>query len=91
MAEINHSQSIRAFICYSYSYYYCYQPQLQRRPRSENGGDGDEINDIDEKNESDETWDWRDEFMILGSDVSALFPSLSAVNTARSVRSQIEN
>ena len=35
-------------------------------------------------------WDWRDEFILLGTDVTALFPSLSAENTAKSVRSQVE-
>ena len=36
-----------------------------------------------------ESWDLRQELILLGSDVSALFPSLSASNTAKSVKSQI--
>ena len=34
--------------------------------------------------------DWRNEYILLGTDVTALFPSLSASNTAKSVRRQIE-
>ena len=39
--------------------------------------------------ENIQSWDWRHEFILLGSDVSALFPSLSASNTAKAVKSQI--
>ena len=33
--------------------------------------------------------DWREDYMLLGSDVTTLFPSLSAEKTAKCVRSQI--
>ena len=36
------------------------------------------------------TWDWRNDWMMVGSDVVSLFPSLTAENTARIVRSQAE-
>ena len=39
--------------------------------------------------ENIKSWDWRQEFVLLGSDVSALFPSLSASNTAKAVKTQI--
>ena len=35
-----------------------------------------------------EKWDWRDKWTLIGTDVVSLFPSLSAVNTARAIRSQ---
>ena len=35
-------------------------------------------------------WDWRKEYMLLGSDVISLFPSLSAEKTACAVRNQLE-
>ena len=34
-------------------------------------------------------WDWREEMMLLGSDVVALFPSLSADVTSKIVRKQV--
>ena len=34
-------------------------------------------------------WDWRQDYVLLGTDVTALFPSLSAVNTGKAVKSQI--
>ena len=34
-------------------------------------------------------WDWRKEYILIGTDVCALFPSLSAKNTAKAVKSQI--
>ena len=34
-------------------------------------------------------WDWKKEWMLLGSNVVSLFPSLSAQNTARIVREQL--
>ena len=34
-------------------------------------------------------WDWRQDFMLIGSDVVSLFPSLSAEKTAEAVRNQI--
>ena len=43
-----------------------------------------------DKNTENAEWDWRAEYILLGSDVTALFPSLSASNTAKSVRRQIE-
>ena len=36
-----------------------------------------------------ENWDWRNDMMLLGSDVVALFPSLSADMTAEIVRRQV--
>ena len=33
--------------------------------------------------------DWRENFMLIGSDVTALFPSLSAHRTAKCVREQV--
>ena len=33
-------------------------------------------------------WDWRQEYMLIGSDVTSLFPSLSARRTAKIVRKQ---
>ena len=36
-----------------------------------------------------EDWDWREEWMLLGSDVVSLFPSMSAKNTARILKEQI--
>ena len=35
-----------------------------------------------------DSWCWTDEFVILGSDVSSLFPSLSAGRTSKAVRNQ---
>ena len=43
-----------------------------------------------EKLERGGEWDWRQEWMLLGSDVVALFPSLSAERTAACVRRQAE-
>ena len=37
-----------------------------------------------------ENWDWREEMVLIGSDVKALFPSLSAGITSKIVRSQAE-
>ena len=34
-------------------------------------------------------YDWRDEKMLIGSDVVALFPSLSKANTIKAVKSQL--
>ena len=34
-------------------------------------------------------WDWRDDWMLLGSDVVSLFPSLSAKNTSEMLRDQV--
>ena len=34
-------------------------------------------------------WDWRDDWMLIGSDVVSLFPSLTAENTAKIVRNQV--
>ena len=43
-----------------------------------------------EKIERGESWDWRDEYVLIGSDVKALFPSLSAENTSKRIREQAE-
>ena len=37
----------------------------------------------------DYEWDWRENWMLLGSDVVSLFPSLSAKNTSEIVRDQV--
>ena len=42
-----------------------------------------------EQSEENESWDWRQDYILLGSDVSALFPSLFAKNTAKAVMNQI--
>ena len=42
-----------------------------------------------EKLEKGEEYDWRKEYMLLGSDVQALFPSLSAEKTSKALRAQI--
>jgi len=42
------------------------------------------------KIEKGESWDWRNDYVLLGSDVKALFPSLSADNTSRIIRKQAE-
>ena len=41
-----------------------------------------------EKSNREEGWDWRNEWTMIGSDVVSLFPSLTAVETAKAVRSQ---
>ena len=35
-----------------------------------------------------DAWDWRDQWTMIGSDVISLFPSLTAIETAKAVRSQ---
>ena len=45
--------------------------------------------EIEEKKKVDKDWDWREKYLLLGSDVEALFPSLSAQRTARIVREQV--
>ena len=42
------------------------------------------------KAEKGENWDWREEMVLLGSDVKSLFPSLSAFQTGKAVRRQFE-
>ena len=34
-------------------------------------------------------WDWREDWMLVGSDVVSLFPSLTAETTAKIVRKQV--
>ena len=43
-----------------------------------------------EKKLKGDSWDWREEWVLLGSDVVSLFPSLSAERTAKIVRKQVE-
>ena len=43
-----------------------------------------------EKSKRGESWDWREDWVLLGSDVVSLFPSLSAENTSQIVREQVE-
>ena len=42
--------------------------------------------EIEEKLKENLNYDWREKFLILGTDVISLFPSLSAENTASAVR-----
>ena len=42
-------------------------------------------NDMVEKG-TDEDYNWESEYMLLGTDVKALFPSLSAKNTGQAIR-----
>ena len=35
-----------------------------------------------------DAWDWKDQWTMIGSDVISLFPSLTAIETAKAVRSQ---
>ena len=44
-----------------------------------------EILDVDSKVECD----WRKDYVLIGSDVVSLFPSLTAENTVRAVKNQI--
>ena len=43
---------------------------------------------IESESELDNDWDWRLEYMLIGSDVVSLFPSLTAENTAKAVRAR---
>ena len=40
--------------------------------------------------EKDPNYDWRDEYILLGTDVKALFPSMSAERSGKAVRKQVE-
>ena len=42
--------------------------------------------DIEEKIAAEPEYDWRRDYLLLGTDVVSLFPSLSAENTAHAVR-----
>ena len=74
--------------------------KVKTRARTECGKSGidteitnDEIFSSESENKEaskEHDWDWRDEFILLGTDVTALFPSLTAENTARSVKNQIK-
>ena len=46
--------------------------------------------EIEKEIEKDENYDWREHYILLGTDVKALFPSLSAERTGRAVRKQVE-
>ena len=46
--------------------------------------------EIEEKLKKNPNYDWREKFLLLGTDVISLFPSLSAENTASAVRKQAE-
>ena len=45
--------------------------------------------EIEVKIKEDENYDWRDKFILLGTDVKALFPSLSAEGASKAVREQV--
>ena len=42
-----------------------------------------------ERKKHGEGWDWRHKYTMIGSDVVSLFPSLTAVNTAKAVRNKL--
>ena len=46
--------------------------------------------DITEKIKEDKEYDWRDKYVLLGTDVVSLFPSMSAEKTGEAVRKQAE-
>ena len=46
--------------------------------------------EIRERTREEPDYDWRDEFLLLGTDVVSLFPSLSAEKTGYAVRKQVE-
>jgi len=46
--------------------------------------------EVADKIDTDPTYDWRDEYILHGTDVKALFPSMSAELSEKSVRKQIE-
>ena len=46
--------------------------------------------DIEKEIKKDENYDWREEYVLLGTDVVNLFPSLSAERTGEAVRRQVE-
>ena len=46
--------------------------------------------ELEEKLREDPEYDWRRKFLLLGTDVVSLFPSLSAENTAYAVKKQAE-
>jgi len=46
--------------------------------------------ELKRKLEDNPDYDWREEFILLGTDVKALFPSLSAEKTGKAVRQQVE-
>ena len=46
--------------------------------------------EIAAKLEIEPSYDWRNKYLLLGTDVKALFPSLSAKRTGRAVREQAE-
>ena len=46
------------------------------------------VENMNEKKKKENiNWDWRDEWILIGSDVVSLFPSLTADRTAKAVRS----
>ena len=50
-----------------------------------------EFNDkVKREIEKDENYDWRDEYVLLGTDVISLFPSMSAERTGEAIRKQVE-
>ena len=51
----------------------------------------DEFNrEIAKERRQNPDYDWREEFILLGTDVKALFPSMSAERSGRAVRQQVE-
>ena len=46
--------------------------------------------EISERIKEEPSYEWREEFLLLGTDVVSLFPSLSAERTGLAVRRQVE-
>ena len=46
--------------------------------------------EIKTKRKEDPNFDWREDYILLGTDVVSLFPSLSPERTGRAVRLQVE-
>ena len=44
--------------------------------------------EIETRRKIDPNWEWREKYLLLGSDVESLFPSLCAKGTARIIREQ---
>ena len=64
---------------------------VEKPDRTEVPGESDNLEGLVEFwNCVENEWNWNDDYIILGSDVCSLFPSLSAERTSMAVRKQIE-
>ena len=64
---------------------------VEKPNRSKAPGENDNLEGLVEFwNYVENEWNWKDDYIILGSDVCSLFPSLSAERTCMAVRKQIE-